>query len=235
MADPDIVESRDWHAIELAGHRIGIEERIVGRSGPSPVRMRRRHYLFLVDGVPTELWVGGVGEQDPVALEGLVFQPLGGHEEIGSLVDIVGLLRRPSDPIPAARSARRGVYRLGDREIVVERPLRAEIPAAMWEQLSDLVAGSRAATDGDCKEHAAALVDIAAAAGLEARLVGGLVYIESAFGTGFHPHAWAEVRHGVRWLQVDPILDQPLADATHIPVSPRDVVSRVALSVVEVR
>lgn len=230
-----MVDSREWHAIELAGHRIGIEERIAGMSGPEPVQMRRRHYRFLVDGVPTELRVGGIGESDPVALEGLVFEALSGPEKIGVAVDIVAILRRPSDPIPRARSSRRGVYRMGGREIVVERPLRAEIPAADWEQLRDLVTATRNSTEGDCKAHAAGFVARAAAANLSARVVDGLVYIEGGFGTGFHPHAWAEVRHGERWIAVDPILDQPLADATHIVVTPRDVVSRVALDVVEVR
>lgn len=235
LGDPQLVEARQWHAIELAGHRLGIEERVTGRNGSEPIQLRRRHYRFLVEGVATELRVGGLGTIDPVAIDGLDFPVLAGPEEVDEPVDLVGLLRRDSAPIPNARTSRRGIYRLGQKSIVVDRPLAAEIPAASMDLLKRLVARTRAQTDGDCKAHAAQLVVIAAERGLDARVVGGLVYVESSFGTGFHPHAWTEVYTGGRWLQVDAILDQPLADATHIPVIPRDVVSRSALVVVEVR
>ena len=33
---------------------------------------------------------------------------------------------------------------------------------------------------------------------------------------GFYYHAWPEVHLDGRWIWMDPTLDQPLADATHI-------------------
>ena len=69
---------------------------------------------------------------------------------------------------------------------------------------------------GDCNEHAALLVELARAAGLPARPVSGLVYLPEP--PGFYPHAWAEVDLGgsAGWVAVDPALDQPIADATHL-------------------
>jgi len=236
LADPAVVTARSWSAIELAGQQIGVEERVEGVDDhEKPVRLRRRHYRFEVDGVPTELFAGGRTDADPLDIAGLTFRPLSERSPAWPRVDIVEILRRPSAPIENARRSRRGVYRLGDREIVVERPLRAELTAVTWSQLEALVMTTRDATDGDCKAHAATLLEIAYAQDLEARTVGGLVYIEGRFGTGFHPHAWSEVRADGMWLPVDAILDQPLADATHIPVTPRDVVSRLPLEVVDVR
>ena len=122
LNDPEVVTSREWYAIELAGRRIGVEERIEGRNGATATQLRRRHYAFEVDGVPTELRVGDRRGIDPLSLDGLDFLPLQGPEDGWPLVDIVQILRRPSAPIDNARRARRGVYRLGEQEVVVERP-----------------------------------------------------------------------------------------------------------------
>jgi transglutaminase/protease-like cytokinesis protein 3 len=70
---------------------------------------------------------------------------------------------------------------------------------------------------------------------LDARIVRGLVYVDGVFGPGFDPHAWTEVWMERQWFQVDAIFEQPVADATHIPVTPGDVLSRVPLRVVEVQ
>lgn len=65
---------------------------------------------------------------------------------------------------------------------------------------------------GDCNEHAVLFAALARAAGLPARVVGGVVYAND----GFLYHAWNEVWLGTAWVSVDPTFDQMPADATHI-------------------
>lgn len=67
---------------------------------------------------------------------------------------------------------------------------------------------------GDCTEHAALFVAMARAAGIPAREVSGLMWVErlGAFGG----HAWAEVALDGRWVAVDPTFGQLPADATHL-------------------
>jgi transglutaminase-like putative cysteine protease len=71
---------------------------------------------------------------------------------------------------------------------------------------------------GDCDEAAAAFVTLARSLGLEADLVGGLVYREGAVGPALYPHAWATVRLGGVTVAVDPALGQAPADASHVPL-----------------
>ena len=42
---------------------------------------------------------------------------------------------------------------------------------------------------------------------------------------GLVPHAWVEVRLGERWVAIDPALDQALADATHLPLTPGETLA----------
>jgi hypothetical protein len=65
--------------------------------------------------------------------------------------------------------------------------------------------------EGDCNEHAVLLAALARAAGLPARAVAGVVYIDGAF----YYHAWNEVWLG-SWVSADAALGQFPADATHI-------------------
>jgi Transglutaminase-like superfamily len=65
---------------------------------------------------------------------------------------------------------------------------------------------------GDCNEHAVLYAALARAAGLPARVIAGVVYLDGAFLY----HAWNEVWLGGGWLSVDAALDQLPADATHI-------------------
>lgn len=70
---------------------------------------------------------------------------------------------------------------------------------------------------GDCTEHTLLFVALARAAGIPARGVYGLVYANyGQGGAGLYWHAWAEVKVGEEWIQVDPTFDQDVADATHI-------------------
>lgn len=225
---PEPVVEGDFYAIELHGHRIGIERREESAS--------HRSYAFLVDGVPTDLVVDGDHGNDPVHSDGLVFRPLDAADAtVSERVDLVGILRQPSERLVSPRKSRHGSYTIGGVPLVVEHPLAVEVPRAGLAAIRDLVARTRAGTDGDCKAHAALFVELANQATWQARVVDGLVYIDGEWGTGFHPHQWSELLVGERWVPVDPILDQPIADATHVPMSPRAVVDRVPLQVVEIR
>ena len=91
---------------------------------------------------------------------------------------------------------------------------------------------------GDCNEHAVLLTTLARAAGIPARLVAGLVYVDGKFVY----HAWSEIRGTRGWLPVDPALGQFPADATHVALvygeldeqaALGQVVGRLRLTVVE--
>jgi transglutaminase-like putative cysteine protease len=64
---------------------------------------------------------------------------------------------------------------------------------------------------GDCNEATTLYVALARAAGLPARTVAGLRYLQGRF----YYHAWPEVYLGA-WVPVDPLLDQFPADAAHL-------------------
>lgn len=66
---------------------------------------------------------------------------------------------------------------------------------------------------GDCGEHAVLFVALARAAGLPAREVVGVMYLDDIQGFGFH--AWAEVWLG-KWVSVDPTWNQFPTFADHI-------------------
>ena len=64
---------------------------------------------------------------------------------------------------------------------------------------------------GDCTEHTVLFIALARAAGIPARICSGVVFAKDAF----YYHFWPEVYVG-KWVQMDPTLDQLIADANHI-------------------
>lgn len=75
--------------------------------------------------------------------------------------------------------------------------------------------------EGDCTEHSILFIGLARAAGLPAREVAGVVYVEG-LKPGFYFHQWAKVWVG-KWIDVDPTFNQPLVDATHIKLAEGDL------------
>ena len=67
---------------------------------------------------------------------------------------------------------------------------------------------------GDCNEAATLFVALARSAGLPARTVAGMIYLNNRF----YYHAWAEVYLN-DWIAVDPTFAQFPADAAHLPVA----------------
>lgn len=81
--------------------------------------------------------------------------------------------------------------------------------------------------EGDCTEHSVLFVGLARAAGLPAREVAGLIYVDAPH-TGFYFHQWASVWVG-KWIDVDPTFNQPIADATHIKLAEGDLFEQAKL------
>jgi hypothetical protein len=68
---------------------------------------------------------------------------------------------------------------------------------------------------GDCTEHSLLSVALLRAAGIPARRVDGLIYLENSDGVpAFYWHEWVEAWVG-EWTQLDPTFHEPVADATH--------------------
>ncbi|MBI2423831.1 MAG: transglutaminase domain-containing protein [Candidatus Hydrogenedentes bacterium] len=80
---------------------------------------------------------------------------------------------------------------------------------------------------GDCTEHSMLFIGLARAAGLPAREVAGLIYVESE-PTGFYFHQWAKVWVG-QWIDVDPTFNQTIADVTHIKLAEGDLFEQAKL------
>jgi transglutaminase-like putative cysteine protease len=87
-----------------------------------------------------------------------------------------------------------------------------------------------AAGKGDCTEHSLLFVALARSLGIPARIVYGLVYAQYDDGVpALYWHAWGEVKSGGEWIAVDPIFDQPVADATHIALGSPNQADTVGL------
>lgn len=81
--------------------------------------------------------------------------------------------------------------------------------------------------EGDCTEHSVLFIGLARAAGLPAREVAGLIYVDNG-RPGFYFHQWATVWIG-KWIDVDPTFNQPLADVTHIKLAEGDLFEQARL------
>jgi hypothetical protein len=71
---------------------------------------------------------------------------------------------------------------------------------------------------GESNEHTVLFTSFARAAGMPARMVGGLVYLNGYF----YYHTWPEVWLG-RWVPADPSMGQFPADVTHIRLMEGDI------------
>ena len=81
--------------------------------------------------------------------------------------------------------------------------------------------------EGDCTEYSVLFVALCRAAGIPAREVGGLIYVDTP-EPGFYFHQWAKVWLG-EWVDVDPTFGQVFADATHIKLSEGDIFEQTML------
>ncbi len=79
--------------------------------------------------------------------------------------------------------------------------------------------------EGDCNEHTYLTVALCRAAGIPAKVMAGLVYMNGAF----YYHAWPAVRAGNRWVEMDPTFGQEIADATHIALAEGELAGQTRL------
>lgn len=103
----------------------------------------------------------------------------------------------------------------------VHRALRREIP-----QPGSVPSAVKVLENprGDCNEAATLFVALARSAGLPARTVAGLIYLNGRF----YYHAWAEVYLN-DWIAVDPTFDQFPADAAHVTIATGGLARQVEL------
>jgi hypothetical protein len=113
------------------------------------------------------------------------------------------IVGKEKDPVKAADLLQRWVYKN------LEKSMAANASTALD------VLDNKA---GDCTEHALLFVTLARAAGVPAREVGGLAYLNGPRPL-FGWHAWAEIHDGGQWVTVDPTWGQVYVDATHIKFS----------------
>ncbi len=117
---------------------------------------------------------------------------------------------------------------------------------ATLDYAEDDPAGSvqQALTDrrGECTDFADLFTTAARAAGYPARTVYGLAYRDGN-RPSFMFHAWNEIFSNDRWRAVDPTWNQPITDATHLPLSESQAAamvmaassSTIALEIVDIR
>jgi len=109
----------------------------------------------------------------------------------------------------------------GATEEETARALRDRVAHHLTDKGLDLVlatAGEVAERRaGDCTEHSVLLTALLRAAGLPARVVAGLVYVDAFAGERhvFGYHMWSQALVDGRWLDLDAALETPF-DATHV-------------------
>lgn len=165
---------------------------------------------------PRQRWVGDVLQVERFDLESAPCVPIDGQEEAGAawLAPEIGV---QSDEPRLRQLAQRVVD--GRRDVLeatralvdwVYTYLEKEGTVSVPDALATLDAGR-----GDCNEHAILLVALLRAAGVAARPIAGVVYVDGKFVY----HAWVEVWLGGTWMAVDPALGQVPADATHVTLA----------------
>jgi hypothetical protein len=117
-------------------------------------------------------------------------------DDAGIRQEAAKIIGKNKDARTAAQKLNTWVYEAINKQPVVSIPSAVEV-------LKQRV--------GDCNEHATLYTALARAAGLPARMAGGVVYLKN----GFYYHAWPEVWLG-EWVAIDPTFNQFPADATHI-------------------
>lgn len=81
--------------------------------------------------------------------------------------------------------------------------------------------------EGDCTEHTVLFVGLARAAGLPAKKVAGLIYVEGS-QPGFYFHQWGSVWLG-EWVDIDPAFNQLPVDVTHIKLAEGDLLRQARI------
>ena len=152
-----------------------------------------------------------VSREPPSALVSVYALPSGGRRAMRELTMAEPLVQSGHPEI--VRLANRLTGGQGDPRIVAERinrwvhdSLEKRITFGIPSALQVLRSRS-----GDCNEHAQLYIALARAAGIPARVVAGLAYLDGKF----YYHAWPEI-YLRDWVAVDPTFGQFPADASHL-------------------
>ena len=123
---------------------------------------------------------------------------------------------------PGSDAVRRWAEGLGQDEVwTLTQALVRRVPETLTHRPRlDPVTPTELLSDpwGDCTEHVALFVEAAAARGVAARPITGLLLVPHEGAGRLVPHAWAEVEVGGRWVAVDPTLAQAPADAGRLRI-----------------
>ena len=79
--------------------------------------------------------------------------------------------------------------------------------------------------EGDCNEHTYLFTALARSVGIPTRVAIGLVALDNRF----YYHAWPFVYVG-QWIHMDPTLNQPIADATHLKLLEGEIADQIKLT-----
>jgi Transglutaminase-like superfamily len=124
---------------------------------------------------------------------------------------VAALARRALAGAPEAPAARAEALRA-----FVHRYLEQKDLGTGFATASEVVA----TRSGDCTEHSVLLAALLRAAGIPARVVAGLLYVERFAGQRdlFGYHMWTQALVGGRWLDLDALTPDPF-DATHVALT----------------
>jgi hypothetical protein len=144
--------------------------------------------------------------------------------------------KKPSEPVAKEYSVANSTLQTGDprvkamaqeakgnitdrRELALalERYVHRTIAKKNFTQAFATAAEVAASREGDCTEHAVLLAALARACQIPARVVIGLVYVESVQGFGYH--MWTEVYLDGQWTALDATLGQGGIGAAHLKLT----------------
>ena len=183
----------------------------------------------------TTVWLDRDGRPERARFGAVEWQREEGPLTRPEPVDVGLLLSVPVTRVKDARKTLIGEYLVDGKPLRIDVPSWLELPpereairALVYEvaaAVQDRFAPGRAPegqggvlfAQGDCTEHATALVEAARARGYRAETAVGYVYVETG-GPRLAPHAWAKIEIGGRLVAADAALRQFPADATHIEI-----------------
>ena len=154
---------------------------------------------------PADSSIGGDAETGP---EDLAANPMLNSED----ARVVALTRRAIASSGDDPWARASAITLWVADNLVEKNFQTAFATAS-DVARDL--------SGDCSEHSVLTAAMCRAAGIPARVVVGLLYVDELGGFGFH--MWDEVYINGRWVAVDAALRQTEVDATHLKLNSTDL------------
>lgn len=159
-----------------------------------------------------EWWI----RSDEVRAGPLSFRPTDRRPRVEPVEPGRLIARQVPGPIPP--TPRHARYAVDGTERQIRSPLPLELPAEERALLRELV---RTGGRGDCKVRARSAAEAARQRGLSARVVHGLAHVDGLLA----PHAWVEVELPSGAVAFDPTLGQPIADATHLPLTPGELLA----------